>query len=181
MNLTLISLPLRNKRDTLVARQRARQLASLLGYDIQDQAAIAAGVFAIAWQVLNMRLPVELTFHIENDVLRVFARSPTAVRRDAAPAPTEVLCLEKPVPDRTKVCFDDLVFALDQLNEITPANMYEEVYRLNQELLATLHALQMSQGQLAMLKSDKTARREHPGGEMRFLQPRKDTKITGTW
>jgi len=156
MSLTLISLPLRNKRDTMVARQRARQLAGLLGYDIQDQAAIAADVFAIAWQVLHLHAPVELTFHIDNGLLRVFARSRrNAVRKDTATVPTSVLCLEKPVPDRTKVSFEDLHFAIDQLDQITPAHMYEEVYRLNQELLATLHALQMSQGQLAMMKGEK--------------------------
>lgn len=156
MNLTLITLPLRNKRDTIIARQRARQIAGLLGFDTQQQAGIAAGVFAIAWQVLSMRSPIELSFHLDDGLLRVLARSRRrASDPDRTAAPTSVSCLEKSVPDRAKLSFEDLVWAIDRLDEITPALMYEEVYRLNQELLATLHALQMSQGQLAVLKGEK--------------------------
>jgi hypothetical protein len=154
--MNLISLRLRNKRDAMVARQRARQLAGLLGYDNHDQAVIAAGVFAIAWQVLGLRSPVELSFDIENNLLRVFARSRRRPADEATSPSTSVLCLEKPVPERTRIGLDDLAWAIDCLDNITPAQMYEEIYRLNQELLATLHALQMAQNQLAMLKGEKT-------------------------
>ena len=156
MSQTLLSLPLRDKRDAMLARQRARQLAALLGYDAQDQAGIAAGVFAVSWQVLNLQSPVEVCFRIDGAKLQVVAqaRSSRPVSWDAASAQS-VLCLEKPVPSQSKVPLEDLPWAIAKLDQITPARMYEEVYRINQELLATLHELQLCQNQLAMMKSEK--------------------------
>ena len=160
----LFTLPLRNKRDTMVARQRTRQLAGLLGYDIQEQAGIAAGVFAVAWQILSMRSPVQLSFLIDNDALKVLAQ---ARRPDSD---RSVLVLERPLPGRGKICFDDLTWAIDKLDQITPAHMYEEVYRLNQELLATMQALQTCQAQLA-----PWARRKKPAPPERFIVSREGT------
>ena len=153
MNMTLLSFPLRHKRDTMIARQRARQLAGLLGFDTQEQAGIAAGVFAIAWQVLHLHAPVELCYRIQDDRLQVFARA--TGKRDQARPGNSVLCLEKPVPARTKLAMEDLLWAVEKLDALTPAHMYDEVYRLNQELLATLHALHQAQGQLAMQRGEK--------------------------
>ena len=53
MSQTLLFLPMRDKRDAMVARQQARQLAGFLGYDTQEQAAIAAEVFAVCWQIVS--------------------------------------------------------------------------------------------------------------------------------
>ena len=48
-----------------------------------------------------------------------------------------VLCLERTLPTESKIPLEDLSWAIDKLDELTPARMYEEVYQLNQELLAS--------------------------------------------
>ena len=156
MGQTLLSLPLRNKRDAMVARQRTRQLTGLLGYDIHDQAGIAAGVFAVAWQILSLQSPVQLSFLLDNGLLKVLAEARRKLpgSRPAEPNP-RVLCLERPLPARAKMGAEDIAWAVDRLDQVTPAHMYDEVYRLNQELLAALQALEASQAQLSMSKGEK--------------------------
>lgn len=155
MTKALLTLPLRNKRDSMIARQRTRQLAGLLGYDTQEQARIAAGVFAIAWQILSLRSPVQLCFCLDNDMLQVQARTRRLLPDHAVPETRSVVCLEKPLPARTKINDEDLNWAIEKLDQITPAHMYEEVYRLNQELLAALHALDASQTQVGTMNGEK--------------------------
>ena len=48
MSLRLLSIGIGNERDVVTARQRARQLAELLGFDGQDQTRIATAVSEIA-------------------------------------------------------------------------------------------------------------------------------------
>jgi signal transduction histidine kinase/CheY-like chemotaxis protein len=48
MNARLLTLKLRNERDVVAARQRSRQIAKLLQYDVQDQTRIATAVSEIA-------------------------------------------------------------------------------------------------------------------------------------
>jgi anti-sigma regulatory factor (Ser/Thr protein kinase) len=48
MNARLLSLKLRNERDVVAARQRSRQIAKLLQYDVQDQTRISTAVSEIA-------------------------------------------------------------------------------------------------------------------------------------
>src|SRR4029078_12996559 len=44
----LLSLRITNERDVVLARQRARQVAALVGFDVQDQTRIATAVSEIA-------------------------------------------------------------------------------------------------------------------------------------
>src|SRR5277367_4650185 len=48
MPLAILSVVIRSEHDTVAARQRARQIASLLGFDSQDQTRIATAVSEIA-------------------------------------------------------------------------------------------------------------------------------------
>src|SRR5262249_30282529 len=48
MQVPLLLLPLRRKRDALLARRQARQVASLLRFDPGEQACVAALVFELA-------------------------------------------------------------------------------------------------------------------------------------
>src|SRR5262245_37439395 len=48
LNSALISLSVQYERDVVGARQRARQVAALLGFDAQDQTRIATAVSEIA-------------------------------------------------------------------------------------------------------------------------------------
>ena len=47
-NSTLLTLELRLEHDVVLARQRARQIAALLGFDTQDQTRIATAVSEMA-------------------------------------------------------------------------------------------------------------------------------------
>ena len=48
MNFPILTVNIRYENDTVAARQRARQIARLLGYDAQDQTRIATAVSEIA-------------------------------------------------------------------------------------------------------------------------------------
>src|SRR5580693_1087820 len=48
MNLSILSVLVRHEHDTVAARQRARQIARLLGFDSQDQTRISTAVSEIA-------------------------------------------------------------------------------------------------------------------------------------
>ena len=45
---TLLSHRIRYERDVVVARQRARQVAALVGFDVQDQTRLATAVSELA-------------------------------------------------------------------------------------------------------------------------------------
>ena len=47
MNRTLLTVAIRYEQDVVIARQRARQIAALLGFDGQDQTRIATAVSEI--------------------------------------------------------------------------------------------------------------------------------------
>ena len=156
MGQTLLSLPLRNKRDAMIARQRTRQLAGLLGFDAQEQASISANVFALAWQIVSLRSPVELFFRLEEEKLKVQVQARRKRSSDeTSETARSVVCLERFLPGRSKVSVEDLGWAIDHLDQITPTQMYEEVYRINQELLTTMQALEACQAQLAVNKGEK--------------------------
>ena len=153
MTHALFSLSLRSKRDAIIARQRTRQLAGLLGYDAPEQVRIAAGVFAAAWRIRSLRCPVELYFQVEDGVLRVTAQAHRSLGGDpGSESSRSEVCLERSLPARSKVGPEDLAWAIDKLDQITPAQLYEEVYVLNQELLSTMQALDACQTHLRKLK-----------------------------
>lgn len=53
MSFSILSLIINNEHDTVAARQRARQIARLLGFDAQDQTRIATAVSEIARNAFN--------------------------------------------------------------------------------------------------------------------------------
>lgn len=150
MTPTLWTIPLRKRRDALQARQRARQIAGLLGFPFFDQACISAGVFAIAYQALESRSAVELCFQIDRETFQVFARFTDA----AAPSPTApVYRLEKRLPPgERKLALEDVMWSIVHLEQHTPDQLYEEIHRQNQELLACLHAWQTCRQELEDLQ-----------------------------
>jgi hypothetical protein len=68
------TLRVHDKRDVLVARHKARQMAHLLHYPPLAEACIAAGVFAIAAQARDHYEIYDLCFQLEHHQLIVFAR-----------------------------------------------------------------------------------------------------------
>ena len=150
---TLFSLPLQSKRNSIIAPTDA-PLAGLLGYSAQEQVHIAASVFAAAWQIRSLRCPRKLCFELDDKVLRVTSQPCRQLPRDSSSTSDRAqVCLERPLPARTKLDITDLIWAIDKLDQITPVQIYEEVHLLNQELLAVLQALDVCQKQLSTLRT----------------------------
>src|SRR5271167_4371090 len=53
MSVRILSVSIRSEHDTVAARQRARQIARLLGFDPQDQTRISTAVSEIARNAFN--------------------------------------------------------------------------------------------------------------------------------
>jgi hypothetical protein len=154
MNPPLLTLKLRTKRDLVVVRQRARQLAGLLGFVIQDQAALAAGVFALACQVAGEAGRGSVHFYLRNGTLDVTALPDARRRPDSVEDRTNVgLRLSKALPgDGPRLSPEDAAWAIQELNKRTPLRLFEEIQKLNQELLQTLHELAGCQRKSAVKK-----------------------------
>jgi hypothetical protein len=126
MHQLLLDLPLRRPSDRLRARQRARQIADLLGYRRDRQTAIATAVFEIAAQG-GLRRGTVVRFEIVDDRFRVFALPHSALRMEIA------------VPAQTKLERADLAWTVQTLNEQAPPNVLEEIRLMNLELARMLH------------------------------------------
>jgi hypothetical protein len=134
------TFPLREKRDVLVVRQRARQVAHLLRFSPLDQACIAAGVFMIADQARRAFAASEVRFALEEGQLTVSARATT---ESQANAEGPLLKLAKPLPaEAQKQSPEDLAWLIARINDQTPRDLYGELVRQNQEVLELLHLLQ---------------------------------------
>src|SRR5437879_1212402 len=98
---------LRKKRDVIIARQRGRQIAGLLGFDAREQTCIAAAVFEIARNTLRYSRRSVVAFQVEGDMLQIF---PVVVKRGAIP-----IRMEKPLPkDGAAVGPDDLEWVVEE-------------------------------------------------------------------
>jgi len=155
----LLTLDLQKKRDLVLARQRARQIAGLLGFDLREQGLIAAGVFAIAHAAFRQEGHAAIEFRVEADALKVMAvrgqgRAPwLALLR---PGPSGALRLEKPLPKHgAALAREDLAWAVRELAGATPENVFEEIQQQNQELLRALQDLQACQAELDRLRPER--------------------------
>lgn len=172
------TLRVHDKRDVLVARHKARQVAHMLHYPPLQEACIAAGAFAIAAQARDYYEICELCFQLENHQLTVFARPlsgddvsaalaanmrhaehdgfgsvigstpQTAVR--AEPGKTAPpLKLSKPLPEAAcDYSADELSFLIGRINDQAPADLFGELGKQNQEILLLLHLLNHPREQL---------------------------------
>jgi hypothetical protein len=151
MDTPLLLLEVRRRRDFVLARRHARQVAGLLGFDPHEQACIAALVFELASQVRSRLGTVRLRFAVDGDRLLI---APAVAPGEEAPP----LRIEKPLPRREPpVSTEDLAWVMRQVNELAPAGLFEEVQRQNQELLRALLELQTCQARLAELTVKQTA------------------------
>src|SRR6202035_4263856 len=62
---TILTLAIASERDTVAARQRARQIARLLGFDQQDQTRISTAVSEIARNAFNYAGGGRVEYRIE--------------------------------------------------------------------------------------------------------------------
>ncbi len=80
MSAPLLVLPLRREQDVVVARQRARRAAELLGFDPQEQVRIATAVSEIARNAFRYAGGGEVEFRVEGDPPRQALRVRVADR-----------------------------------------------------------------------------------------------------
>ncbi len=82
MSLPILSVTIRHEHDTVDARQRARQIARLLGFDAQDQTRISTAVSEIARNAFNYANGGKVEYLVEGKtapqllIIRVSDRGP---------------------------------------------------------------------------------------------------------
>lgn len=171
MNTPLLTLKIRSQRDVLMARQRARQVAGVLGYEPREQTFIAAAVFEIARSALRPGGRSTLTFHTDYRALHVrAARSEPPVRKglsvqisrwlidrllcEPGYAAGAVLRLEKPLPKQgPTLSGEDAAWAVQHLTEMTPFDVVAELQQQNREMLQLYQDLQARQAELTQIQT----------------------------
>lgn len=159
MSTLLYSLPLGTPRDRVVARQRTRQIAGLLGYENLDRALLAATVYEMARKTSTGALH----FHLADHVFQVLAVAQPAAhpkkKRGQVDGSTEEagprMRLEKPLPKKElTLAVDDIPFAIEQLEQLTPFKVQEEIDQHNQDLLSLFAEWQKCRRELADLQKE---------------------------
>jgi hypothetical protein len=151
MNSPLFTVRLRRNRDLLLVRQRARQVARILGFDATEQSRIAAAVFHLAWHAVHHLSQPELIFRIADSVLHVVpeCRQPASGKPGAGEAADGCLRLERPLPKTAEALApEDVAWVLQELIHMTPPSVFEEVQQQNQDLLQAYHELQSCRTEL---------------------------------
>ncbi len=155
---TLLTLELGTRQDVAAARQRARQIAALLGYPAHEQTSLAVAVFFLAHQEWEDAPDGRLVFVLDEGFFEV------APQETADPLPTASLPtadgwpagstadrwkLRRPLPDRP-CCLpgEDLAWSIQQLHKHTPLDWFDEVRQHNQEMLALLRELAAAEAEL---------------------------------
>ena len=72
MNATILTIEIRFEQDVVMTRQRARQIAELLGFDSQDQTRIATAVSEIARNAFQYALAGKVEFRVEGNLPQIF-------------------------------------------------------------------------------------------------------------
>src|SRR5689334_6266761 len=86
----VLSVKIRHEQDTVAVRQRARQIAKLLGFDVQDQTRIATAVSEIARNAFRYAAGGKAEFIVEGGD----ARQMLAVRiSDDGPGISDLQCI----------------------------------------------------------------------------------------
>jgi hypothetical protein len=140
----LLNQTLRGTRGLVRLRQRTRQLTRALGFAPRDQALIAAAVFQLGCGTLDRGRGGRVAFHLGEGKLH--ATSPDA----AGPGGVH---LEWPLP-RREAALDaiDLAWALQQLEQLTPLDLFEEFRQMNLDLLQALNDLQACRSELGKVR-----------------------------
>jgi len=154
MSNSFFSQPIRRKKDVVIARQRARQIARLLGYSRTEEAAIAAAVFALGANCLTQAGQVTLHFQLRRNTLQVLPEMPEAAHIPIDGAPRwGGWRLERPLPTTgTSLAAEDLAWSMQTMCEFAATNLFEEVENQNDDLLNVLRELNECRAQLAELR-----------------------------
>lgn len=133
-----LTLPVRNCRDLIHVRQRARQVARLLRFAPHDVMCIAAGAFVVAERAKSVLRQASVCFAMVDRQLRIFARAASS----RASASSELIMLSKPVPQNDqRIAADDIAWIIRQVQLLAPMSLREELSGQNQEVLELLAAV----------------------------------------
>jgi hypothetical protein len=130
MNNTFLTLKLFGKRDILLARQRARQIARLLGYEPLEQSWIAASVFEMARSALQSQHKATLDFELKGNLLAIAVSCGKPPKSKKNPSRLFPLPNNPMSQDR-----HDLPWIARELDRLTPFNLFEEIQQQNLEIL----------------------------------------------
>jgi len=165
-----LTLKLAGKKDAILARQRARRVASLLSFDFHEQACVAAGTFVVACQALVLFGRARLCFQIENNQLQIFAQDArpetellanqiskrlTGLFQDGDPKSQFRLAKQLPLQENP-TAESELGWIVKQLEQASCNGLFDEIIRQNQEILTLLHEVRLFQGQ-GTKKEEKTS------------------------
>jgi hypothetical protein len=117
MTTSLLTVRVRTGRDALILRQRARQLAGLLGFDEDQRGAVAATVFEM---VCQGRVRGVIRFCLRGDALQVGR-----------------LLFSLPDPSATPPR-EDIPWLIEVLDRLTPFKLFEEIKQQNRDLLRAI-------------------------------------------
>lgn len=136
----LLELPIQRKRDLFLARQRGRQIASLLNLERDRQTSIAAAVFEMAAQVCGKK-GAKLRFQLTDNGFQVLV------------LPRSPLCLDVPLTTLgSKLDCTDLTWAVQELHRNTPLDITEEARHQNRELLRVMQELESARVELVGMR-----------------------------
>jgi hypothetical protein len=155
-----LTLKLAGKKDAVLARQRARRVASLLSFDFHEQACVAAGTFVVACQALVLFGRARLCFQIENNQLHIFAQDARPETEQLAAQiskrmaglfqetdPKTQFRLTKPLPPQENSTAEiELGWIVSQVEQASCNGLFDEIIRQNQEILTLLHEVRLIQG-----------------------------------
>ena len=139
----------RGKKEALSARLKARLVASLLQFEIHEQACIAAGTFMVACKALASQGKCVLCFQIEQDHLHVYAQEWRSPDQPKLGGEAKLgLHLSKLLPCGRTWGEKDVAWLVKKVEESAHDGLFEEIVRQNQEILAFLHELQSQRANL---------------------------------
>lgn len=138
-DIPFLSMPVRGRRDALLVRHHARQVAHLLQFDAQEEACIAAGAFLIACQALERREHAQVHFKIDQNRLHVYAHTGASESPVDAKESDAFFRLAKPLPQGRTLEDSDIGWLVEKIQPST--GVFGEIVKQNQEVLALLSAL----------------------------------------
>ena len=120
---------------SFATHQLTRHAANLLGLDRADQLCISAAVFDLACQTYAGCTGPHVHCVIANDCLEVVC-TPACETKKCDPADQQSgFRLSKHLPATAAVPRDDVPWMLKQIDDLEPLNVFEELRRINQDLL----------------------------------------------
>jgi hypothetical protein len=147
---TLLQLNVKSSRDVLLARVRARQIAKLLGFDETEQTKIACVVFELVWREWQEKESLAARFEVQENLLQLVTEYSDETGKRA-----QRLQIAKPLPRAQHMLSEeDWPWVILHLRS-QPVHLFEEVRRLNHELLNFF--LERGQGQKSFAQQKNTS------------------------